>query len=290
MCFDDQTATYRYGPIDGAPDLTLSTSINDVDFEPWSGVGKAINENVTFYNGDYSYEVGAGFDRPFSEEEMQRPIRRFGWLEVAQNGEPLANLACVPETVTYGFGAGIYDAKVAAGLTWDDYSKTWRPDPNHPQARPARAPILMTGTGLAGTTDCLPPAELKLYGITLDYHISDLAKLIPPVLPDTFIDRGVILERFIYEGLRIDADHGAIIAMEATTPFWKMPSGIQVGSTRGDVISILGRAPNGASPTAQSFGVPVCPDDRESSADRYVEIVFGHDKRVQSINLASPLP
>lgn len=37
VCFDDQIATYRYGPKNGAADLFLSETIRDVDFEPWSG-------------------------------------------------------------------------------------------------------------------------------------------------------------------------------------------------------------------------------------------------------------
>tara|TARA_R110002126_G_scaffold30259_7_gene99238 strand:- start:115565 stop:116524 length:960 start_codon:yes stop_codon:yes gene_type:complete len=289
-CFDDQIATYSYGPIGGAPDLFLSETIEDVDFEPWSGIGKAIHEKVTFYNGDYSYEVGGGFDRPFSEEEMLLPTRRFGWLDVAQNGETLNTLDCIPETVTYGFGGGIYDAKVAAGLEWDDYSKTWRPDPNRPMAPPAQAPILIKGTDVGMVEDCLPPEEFKLFGIHLGYHVADLAKLVPPVVGEVITGRGLEFERFMYDGLRMDTYQGAIIEMEATTPFWEMPSGIKVGSTRGEVISILGRVPNGAAATSKKFGALVCLDDRETAAEWYVVINFGHDKRVQSISFASISP
>ena len=77
---------------------------------------------------------------------MLLPIRRFGGIDVAKNGEHLARFECAPDTVTYGFGGGIYDAKVALGLEWDDYTKTWRPDPNHPMAEPAPGPILKMGT------------------------------------------------------------------------------------------------------------------------------------------------
>lgn len=287
VCYDDQVATYSYGAIDAAPDLFLSQTIETVDFEAWSGLGKAIHEKVTFYNGAYSYEVGGGFDRPFSEEEMLLPIRRFGWIEVAQNGEKLSTLECIPDTVTYGFGAGIYDAKVAAGLEWDDYSKTWRPDPNHPMAPPTRGPILMNGTSFGGAEDCLPPEEFKLFGISLGYPISDLGKLVPPVVGEAIPGRGPEFERFMYEGLRMDTFQGRIIEMKATTSFWEMPSGIKVGSTRGEVINILGRVPNGDAATSQTFGSLACLDDQGAFAEWYVVIEFGHDKRVQCIRFAS---
>jgi hypothetical protein len=132
VCYDDQDATYNYGPIGGPAELVLSDSVETVDFEPWSGAGKAIHEKITFYHGDFSYEVGGGFERPFSEEEMQLDTRRFGWIDVAQNGESVAQLYCIPETVTYGFGGGIYDHKIALGLVWDEYSNTWLPDPHRP--------------------------------------------------------------------------------------------------------------------------------------------------------------
>ncbi|KEJ94829.1 hypothetical protein SAMN05444149_105437 [Pseudosulfitobacter pseudonitzschiae] len=126
VCSDNQVATYRYGPIGGAPDLFLSEPVALVDFEPWSGSGTAIHERVTFYKDGFSYEVGGGFERPFSDEEMQLGPRHFGWVEVARNGEVLSRLECIPETVSYGFGdGGLYAAKVAAGLVWDDRSATW---------------------------------------------------------------------------------------------------------------------------------------------------------------------
>ena len=38
---------------------------------------------------------------------MLLPITRFGGIDVAKNGEHLARIECVPDTVTYGFGGGI---------------------------------------------------------------------------------------------------------------------------------------------------------------------------------------
>lgn len=126
VCFDDQIATYRYGPIGGAPELTLSESIAQVDFVPWPGVGRSIYEYVTFFNGAFSYEVGGGFQRPVDNgEETEENTEKYGWLTIEKDGEAVSSLECRPETVTYGFGGGIYDAKRAAGLEWDSGSKTW---------------------------------------------------------------------------------------------------------------------------------------------------------------------
>ena len=287
VCFDDQVATYSYGPIGGPAEQILLETIENVDFEPWSGVGKAIHERVTFYNGDFSYEVGGGFERPFSEEEMLLDIRRFGWIDVAQNGESVSRLECIPETVTYGFGGGIYDAKVAAGLSWDEDSETWRPDPSRPTTRPIQAPLLTTGTIIE---ECMSNSEFELGSIKLGYRVSDLGKLVPPVVGEVITGDVLEIERFMYDGLRMDTHQGVITELEATSPFWEMPSGIKVGSTRGEVISILGRVPEGATATSQKFGVNACMDKEGSYPVWYVVIKFGHDKRVQSISLMNVSP
>lgn len=125
VCFDENQATYRYGAVGQSPDLELSVPIREVDFRPWSGVGKSIVESIVFYNLGHSYAVYAGFDRPFSEEEMQREERHFGGLEVTRDDELLAELECVPKSVSYGFGGGIYDAKTTAGQRWDEVSRSW---------------------------------------------------------------------------------------------------------------------------------------------------------------------
>jgi len=291
VCYDDQVATYSYGTIGKVPDLILSETIENVDFEAWSGLGKAIHEKVTFYNGDYSYEVGGGFDRPFSDEEMLLVGKtQFGWLEVAQNGERLSKLTCIPETVTYGFGDGIFDAKVATGLEWDDSSKTWRPDPSHPMAPPAKAPVLMENTHLGVLEDCLPIEEFKLSGITMGDPVAMLSKLGPSEVSE-FIMGGVLeIERFIYDGLRIDTFQGAVMGMKTTTSQREMPSGLKVGLTRGEVVSILGRVPNGNVATSQRFDALACLEKQDSSAKWYVAIEFGQNKRVQSINFASLSP
>lgn len=284
VCFDEQVATYSYGPIGGAPELFLSAPINRVDFEPWSGLGTAISESVTFYNGDYGYDVGGGFDRPFSDADMQRPIRRFGWIEVTQSGIPAASLACIPETVTYGFGGGLIDAKVAAGLTWDSYSLTWISNliPTKP------TPTLKQNLQYEAVEDCLPATEFELNGVRMGDPVDMFWKLGSPEPTDELSYGDEIIERMTLVGANIDFFNDAVISMSTTSPNWRMPSGIRVGLTRGEVIRILGRVPNGYPATAQKFVVSVCSEIQDADDEWSALIEFGQDKRVNRISFVSP--
>ncbi|MHA3914700.1 hypothetical protein [Halovulum sp. GXIMD14793] len=125
VCFDLYTVSYAYGPVGGAPDLTLSETVQDALYEPWSGVGRAIWESVTFYNDGYAYEVFGGFDRPFSEEESQQENRHFGGINILKDDQPVANLECKPETVAYVYGNGLYDVRTNAGQSWDRQTGNW---------------------------------------------------------------------------------------------------------------------------------------------------------------------
>lgn len=284
VCFDDQVATYRYGPIGAVPDLVLTDSIAQVDFEAWPGVGTAIYEHVTFYNGDFSYEVGGGFERPFSDAEMEAGPRRFGWIEVAENGKVLSRLECIPETVSYGFGGGIYDVKMAAELAWDERSKTWVRD-TLPQTQ-----ILQTETRRHDGGDCLPASEFALGGVVMGASAASLGKLGSPESSDVFSLAGQKADRMTVAGMTIDILHNRVIGMRATTPLWEMPSGLRVGLTRGEVIQILGHPPDGTAPNAEKFSALACLGDQDDFAKWYAVIVFGPDKRVQSLHFASLAP
>lgn len=284
VCSDAQVATYSYGPIGGPPDLVLTEPVGDVDFVPWPGVGKAIHETVTFYNDRFSYQVGAGFDRPFSEEEMALGPQHFGWVEVARDGAALARLTCIPSTVTYGFGdGGIYAAKIAAGLRWDDRSQTWVPDSAE------LVGLLRRETRLADSGECLPSTEFALGGVAMGDPASSLGKLGSPEASGVFLG-SVELDRLSPVGMEIDLFQSTVVGMTATAASWDMPSGLRVGLTRGEVIQILGHTPNGAQSGAERFSVLGCLDAQDDFAKLYAVIAFGPDKRVQSISLSSLAP
>ena len=283
VCFDDQVVTYSYGPIDGTPDLFLSEPVERVDYEPWSGLGKAISESVTFYNGDYAYDVGGGFDRPFSDEEMALPIRRFGWVEVTESGATAAYLECIPETVSYGFGGGIHDIKVAAGQTWDSYSFTWISDSIVPPA----TPLLMESHLYETVQDCLPSSEFSLNGVSMGDPLETLGKLgSPEVVTDPF-GSGELIDRMFLVGANIDIFQDKVYGMSTTSLGWDTPSGLRVGLTRGEVIRILGRVPSGYDATSDSFFTNVCSNVKDVEDEWGFLIEFGQDKRAGRLSFVS---
>ncbi|MCO4843011.1 MAG: hypothetical protein KC439_08920 [Yoonia sp.] len=285
VCFDDQVARYAYGPIGGPPELVLTETIERVDFAGWNGLGKAITESVTFYNGDYSYEVMGGFDRPFSDEEMALGPRHLGWIDVAKNGEKLSRLECIPDTVSYGFGGGIHDAKMNAGLTWDSASETWMPT-----LTDAPDPIMRDEEYNGVLEECLPAAEFVFAGMQMADPMDRLGKLGTPERTGEITSSGVEIDRLDLIGLRIDFLRGVVTDMQSTEHKWQMPSGLKVGLSRGEVIRILGRVPSGEAPTADRFAMLSCATDRRSYAAWYAVISFGQDKRVKRISMTSMSP
>ncbi len=283
VCFDDQVATYSYGPVGGAAELQLSETIERVDFAPWSGSGVSIFESVTFYNGDYAYNAGGGFDRPFSEAEVEHEPRRFGWVEVTESGEHAASLECIPDTVSYGFGGGIYDLKVAAGLAWDASSFTWVSD----NIQPTPTTVLQKSQYENVIEHCLPAAEFSLGGVRMGDPLSTLGKLGTPETIEDPDGRGDAIDRMTLVGMHIDIFQDFVFAMSTTSPRWEMPSGVRVGLTRGEVIRLLGRVPNGYTATSQSFTAYVCSDNPVPDPEWTMVIEFGQDKRVDRIDFVS---
>lgn len=124
VCYNDDIVTYRFGPAD-RPELVLTETVATIDFTPWPGVGRSIWEEVRFHNGDYTYTVYAGFDRMFGDEkDTDIENRFFGSVTVTRNGQTLAELSCNPDTVDAPW-SGLFDAKIAAGLTWDYQARVW---------------------------------------------------------------------------------------------------------------------------------------------------------------------
>lgn len=134
VCYNDDFVTYSYGPDGGPAELTISDTIADADYHPWSGVGRDIGESVTFHNDGYSYDVVMGFSRTESTQTDENgnfypEVSHYGWISVALGAEEIARLACDPNKVSYGFGGGIYDVKVAQGYHWDNRARVWLQKP-----------------------------------------------------------------------------------------------------------------------------------------------------------------
>jgi hypothetical protein len=126
VCFDDQTTFYRFGTVGKPPELTLSEPIVTVDYRPWPGVGRSIAEGVTFMNDDYTYNVFAGFERMFGDEEYEDiPHRSFGGVRVQQGGIHMIELVCALKTVEFAWGEGLWSAKHNLGVVWSYETDDW---------------------------------------------------------------------------------------------------------------------------------------------------------------------
>ncbi|MEL6683990.1 MAG: hypothetical protein AAFN63_01135 [Pseudomonadota bacterium] len=125
VCFDDDVAEYVFGP-EGQPELSLSEPVQTLSYTPWPGVGRSIWEDVTFRNGAYTYTVFGGFDRMFgdeTEEDHAQPF--FGGVHVRRGDVSVAELTCDRTTVDFAWGGGLWDAKQAAGMTWNFETRQW---------------------------------------------------------------------------------------------------------------------------------------------------------------------
>lgn len=128
VCFTETDVFYRFGAPNEVPDLALVSKVADVEYRPWPGVGRSIWETVRFQNDDYAYEVYAGFDRMFGDEtEADHPTPSFGGVRALRADMVLQELECRRDTVDYAWGEGLYDAKRALGLDWNDVDLRWQP-------------------------------------------------------------------------------------------------------------------------------------------------------------------
>lgn len=125
MCENSTSVTYRFGPTGEAPDLTLTETVQDVEYTPWPGIGSTIWEEVAFKNQDYRYVVYAALVRSFPENETDDiTVTPTGGITVYEGDAEIANLRCDEGSVDFPWGTGLFDAKTALGLCFD-VSEGW---------------------------------------------------------------------------------------------------------------------------------------------------------------------
>lgn len=90
-------ATYRYGSALKKPELTLSSSLADLDYRRKNGPGDTIDEIVTFTNGDTAYRMAAGFRNGAAPDPTA--LEPFGTLTVIRAGKTLTALNCRPDSI-----------------------------------------------------------------------------------------------------------------------------------------------------------------------------------------------
>ncbi|MEM6408387.1 MAG: hypothetical protein AAF700_08220 [Pseudomonadota bacterium] len=118
ICSTEEAAIYRFGVPGKDPELELFEPIPSFDYQPWPGIGRYLNERVTFTNDSYGYTVYSSFDR-LSEGAQQE-----GGVIVIKGDAELAHLRCDAGSVSARidlFG----QFKSAAGQCWDYEARNW---------------------------------------------------------------------------------------------------------------------------------------------------------------------
>ncbi len=125
VCYGDRVASYVFGRPGQAPELELASSIEDLFYLPWNGVGRSIYEEVAFTNGDFDYTVFAALDRTVLEGDAEEPLT--GGISVTSGDELVADLTCDAGSVTGSLDM-LYGEKTDAGQCWSYDSFAWSAD------------------------------------------------------------------------------------------------------------------------------------------------------------------
>jgi len=124
VCQNGPALTYRYGPPEGPAELTLTSPMETLDAHPWSGIGRAIFESVTFTNSSYGYEGGMGLDK---FRALEGENGRGGAVTILQGQTTLQTLACDDDTARYE-AFSLEDAFKAQGFCWNTTDYIWQRD------------------------------------------------------------------------------------------------------------------------------------------------------------------
>ena len=120
-CLSGETASYAFGPTDGPAELKLDRHVTRLDMQPWGGFGRWISEGFTFANGEYRYHLRYTIDKLNEDHVIE------GDLWVGNGEKRLAEMICDTGSVkTSGYPLPLFDAKIAAGQTWDHEELIWR--------------------------------------------------------------------------------------------------------------------------------------------------------------------
>lgn len=103
---DGDNAAYGFFKTGGGIEKEIITDKASLNVTPWSGVGSAIWEAVTFYSGEYGYEVWWSIERA-GDAPMD------GGITVMQNGAVLAELSCDEGSVQQQLGVLIEAVEAA---------------------------------------------------------------------------------------------------------------------------------------------------------------------------------
>ncbi|SEC10751.1 hypothetical protein [Rhodobacter sp. 24-YEA-8] len=117
LCHTGSAVNYRFGA-PGKHELQINTTLSDLEYQPWPGVGRTIWEAVTFHNATTSYDVWSGFDRQDPDAKLE------GGVNVLRGETLIAALDCTKGSVRSGLDL-LYGAKEGIGQCWSFDDKVW---------------------------------------------------------------------------------------------------------------------------------------------------------------------
>ncbi|MEM9579784.1 MAG: hypothetical protein AAF891_03790 [Pseudomonadota bacterium] len=119
VCLQGEVVLYSYGDRGRTPELVMGRREIGVNMTPWSGVGRSIWEEITFYNGTYSYILSYAIDRQIEGAPVE------GRLIVADGDSEVAELVCDTGSVTAHDFYPLFEAKEAAGQRYCRDTFSW---------------------------------------------------------------------------------------------------------------------------------------------------------------------
>ncbi|MEJ6401456.1 hypothetical protein [Yoonia sp. 2307UL14-13] len=131
LCRSDDIVSYAFGADLDRPELSLSSTISDLQAVPFNRVSGSYFEQIRFYNGDTSYEVSAAVFSYGNKNETVRIAE--GRIRVNSPGGRGAMLACdggsvTPDTPRNGIGQ-IASVATAGGIDLLSNCVNDNPDP-----------------------------------------------------------------------------------------------------------------------------------------------------------------
>lgn len=63
LCHYNGDITYEFGPLNGPPELSMTHSVQDIEYTPFAWASRTIFESIKLFNGDTRYEVFSSTER-----------------------------------------------------------------------------------------------------------------------------------------------------------------------------------------------------------------------------------
>jgi TPR repeat protein len=97
LCLKDDQAIYRFGPLQGAAELTLQSPLAEMVYFRKDASGMIEGEAVVFPNDDYQYRVGFGYRN--GTQPAPNAWYKTGMIEIIRKGDTVTDLICVTDSI-----------------------------------------------------------------------------------------------------------------------------------------------------------------------------------------------